>query len=228
MSYNMNGLVAREDFNNAVAVFEDAFRDRLPAGETALNLFKLTQSELRLEQPLTANNTLYQFQIMDNQPGAGGTIFNTELRLRMQDTFVPTAIGIFLAAPSSSTDTTYRLYSYPNQFTFANAIQMRALYNSELRIMVNNYQYTYSWGNQRHWCSNQTQQTAAFAAGSPEDQSDFSTDGFFPMQPYVLFGGSQNVQISIVVKGAPTAVDANSRFIIRFYGVLAQNSTPVS
>lgn len=226
--YNVNGIVAREDFNNAVALFQDAFGSRLPQGETALNMFKLTQSELRLEQPLTANNTLYQFQIMDNQTGAGGQIFNTELRLRMQDTFVPTAMGVFLANPSSATDTTYRLFSYPNQSVFANALQMRALYNSEVQIMVNNYQYTYSWGVQRHWCSNQTQQTAAFGAGSPEDQNDWSSDGFYPMQPYVLFGGSQNVQIKIVVKGAPTAVDAFSRFVIRFYGVLAQNSTPVS
>jgi hypothetical protein len=177
---------------------------------------------------LLANQNQYTFQILDNQPGAGGQIFNTELRLRQQDTFVPTHIGIYLALPTGTTDATFRLYSYPNQFIFTNAVQMRALYNGQLKIMVNDYQYTYSWGLQRHWCSNQTQQTAAFGAGSPEDQNNFSEDGMFAMEPYVLFGGAQNVQININLAAAPTGVDANSRFVMRYFGVLAQNSTPVS
>lgn len=219
----MNSIAARDAFNNAVAVFQEAF-----PGVDVVKQFKLTQSELRLEQPLLANQNQYTFQILDNQPGAGGQIFNTELRLRMQDTFVPTHIGIYLALPSSTTDATFRLYSYPNQFVFTNALQMRALYNGQLKIMVNNYQYTYSWGLQRHWCSNQTQQTAAFGAGSPEDQNNFSEDGMFPLEPYVIFGGAQNVQININLAAAPTAVDANSRFVMRCFGVLAQNSTPVS
>lgn len=219
----MNAIAARDDFAHAVAVFQNAF-----PGVDVINQFKLTQSELRLEQPLVANQNQYTFQIMDNQPGAGGQIFNTEIRLRMQDTFVPTYLGIFIAAPSSTTDATFRLYTYPNQFVFANALQMRALYNGQVKIMVNNYQYTYGWGLQRHWVSNQTQQTAAFGAASPEDQNDFSDDAMFPMQPFVLFGGAQNVQINIILPAAPTAVDANSRYVMRTYGVLAQNSTPVS
>lgn len=219
----MNAISARDDFQHAVAVFQAAF-----PGRDVINDFKLTQSELRLEQPLVANQNQYTFQIMDNQPGAGGQIFNTEIRLRMQDTFVPTMLGLFIALPASTSDATFRLYSYPNQFIFANALQMRALYNGQVKIMVNNYQYTYGWGLQRHWCSNQSQQTAAFGAGSPEDQNRFDDDGFFPLQPFVLFGGAQNVQINIILPAAPTAVDANSRYVMRYYGVLAQNSTPVS
>lgn len=219
----MHSIAAREDFNHAVAVFQNAF-----PGVDVINQFKLTQSTLRLEQPLVANQNQYTFQIMDNQPGAGGQIFNTEIRLRMQDTFVPTMIGIYICLPSSSTDATFRLYSYPNQFIFANALQMRALYNGQLKIMVNNYQYVYGWELQKHWNSNQTQQTAVFGAGSPEDQNNFADDSMFPMQPFVLFGGAQNVQIEIRLPAAPTAVDANSRYVMRFYGVLAQNSTPVS
>src|SRR5919108_2594665 len=151
----MNAIAARDDFAHAVAVFEQAF-----PGINVVDQFKLTQSELRLEQPLVANQNQYTFQIMDNQPGAGGQIFNTEIRLRQQDTFVPTMVGLFIALPSSSTDATFRLYTYPNQFVFTNALQMRALYNGQMKIMVNNYQFTYGWGLQRHWNSNQTQQTA--------------------------------------------------------------------
>lgn len=219
----MNSIAAREDFNHAVGVFERTF-----PGINVVDEFKLTQAELRLEQPLVANQNQYTFQIMDNQPGAGGVIFNTEIRLRMQDTFVPTHVGLFLCLPLSAVDTTFRLYSYPNQFVFANAVQMRALYNGQLRIMINNYQFIYNWGLQRHFVANQTQQTAAFGAGSPEDQNDFGMDAFYPMQPFVLFGGAQNVQININLPAAPNAVDAFSRYCMRFLGVQAQNSTPVS
>jgi hypothetical protein len=222
----MNSVAARDDFYNAAMLFQKTFN--FSSVDEAIEAFKLTQSELRLEQPLLANQNQYRFAILNTETGPGGQIFNTELRLRQQDTFVPTHVGIFLALPSSTTDATFRLNSYPNQSVFTNALQMRALYNGELKIMVNNYQYTYSWGLQRHWCSNQTQQTAAFGAGSPEDQNAFSDDGFYPMQPYVLFGGAQNVQINILLPSAPTAVDANSRYVMIFRGVLAQNSTPVS
>lgn len=226
-----NGVVGREDFNQAVTTFRKTFSrafNRQFTDDEVIEEFKLTQSELRLEQPLAANTNRYLFPIMDNQTGPGGAILNTEIRLRMQDTFVPTAIYVGLANPGSSTAGNFRLYTYPNQVVFTNALQMRALYNGTLNIMVNNYEYTYGWGLQRHWCSNETQQTAAFGAGSPEDQTNGAEDGVYPMQPFVLFGGAQNVQISINLPVAPTAVDAFSRYVIRFFGVIAQNSTPVS
>ena len=215
----MNGIVAREDFNQAVAIFQQTF-----PGVNVIDAFKLTQSALRFEVALQANTNQYKFNVIENI----APVFNTEIRLRLQDTFVPTHLGIFLALPTSSTDTAFRLYSYPNQFVFANAIQMRALYNSTVEIKVNNYEYTYDWDVQRHWNSNQTQQTAAFGAASPEDQNNFGEDGFYPMQPYVIMGGSQNIQISLNMKQPPTAVDANSRLIMILRGVRSQNSTPVS
>lgn len=223
-----NGIAAREDFNNAVRIFDNVFGRNLQPGENVVDKFKLTQSAIRLEQPLAANVTSYSFPIMTNILSANGTIFNTEIRLNPQDTLVPTHVGVFLALPASATDAAFRLESFPNQSVFANAVQMRALYNGQLQISVNNYKYTYGWDLQRHFVANQTQQTGAFGAGSPEDQDDFGSDGFYPMQPFVLFGGSQNVQVQITLPVAPTAVDANARYVVIFRGVLAQNSTPTS
>lgn len=221
----MNSIATRDDFNNAVAIFQQWAGPNVDV----VKQFKLTQSELRLEQPLSANNSLYNFQVMNNMPGQGGQIFNTELRLNMQDTFVPTHVRVSLANPSSASDATFRLYTYPNQSVFANALQMRSLYNGQLKISVANYNYLYNWGLQRHWFSPQTQQTAAFGPGSPEDQLNGADDGFCPLQPYVLFGGSQNVQIQIqLTSNPPSAVDANARYVMQFYGVVAQNSTPVA
>lgn len=219
----MNSIAAREDFKNAVMIFEEAF-----PGTNVIKEFKLTQSALRLEQPLVANQNTYEFPVMNNILSQNGTIFNTEIRLNMQDTFVPTHVGVFVGLPTSSVDTAWRLFSWPNPAVFANATQLQALYNGQLKIMVNNYQYTYGWDLQRHYNSPQTQQTAPLGAGSPADENNFADDGMYPMQPYVLFGGAQNVQISIKLPIAPSAVDANSRIVMMFRGVLAQQSTPVS
>lgn len=220
----MNSIAAREDFKNAVMVFESAFRN-VP---NVVDEFRLTQSTLRLEQPIVANQNAYAFPIMNNQQSQWGGIFNTELRLRMQDTFVPTHVGMFLALPTSAQDAAYRLATFPNPFIFTNAVQYQALYNGQLTISVNNSQMLYSWDLQRHYVANQTQQTAAAGAGSPIDQANLADDGFYPLQPYVLFGGAQNVDLQIRLAVAPSAVDANSRIIVMFRGVLAQNSTPVS
>lgn len=226
----MNSIEARENFMVAAHIFFNAFKARMrwTRVEEAIEQFKLTQSALRLEQPLIANQNQYTFQVQDNQPGAGGVIFNTELRLRMQDTFVPTHYSISIGNPTSAVDTAFRLFSYPNQFIFgAAAIQMRALYNGQLSLKLNNYDFVYNWDLQRHNYVPQTQQTAAFGAGSPEDQIDWSTDTFFPANPYVILGGSASVLPQIILAAAPTVVTAFSRFVLRMYGVNAQTSTPV-
>lgn len=229
-----NSIAAREDFNNAVRIFDNVFgkavRAKYPNDPTAnvIDEFKLTQSAVRLAQPLAVNTQLYTFPVMNNQQSQGGQLFNTEIRLNPQDTLVPTHVGIFLSNPGAVDNTAYRLFSYPGQADFTNGAAMRALYNGQLLIAVNNYQYTYNWDLQRHWFSPQTQQTAPFGAGSPEDQNDFSSDGFYPMQPFVLFGGAQNVKVQIELDAPPTAVDSFSRYEIIFRGILAQNSTPNS
>jgi len=229
----MNGIIAREDFNNAVIVFQKNFPRKdggYYSSDEIIDAFKLTGSSLRLEQGLTATTGTYNFPILDNKPSqATGIIYNTEIRLSMQDTFVPVRMGMFLSNPASTQDGAYRWYSYPNQDVFgASAIQMRALYNSSMEISVNQYRYIYDWDMMKHWFSPETQQTGAFGPGSPEDQLDGREDTYFPMQPFVLFGGLQAVKITINVVAPPTSVLANSRIILKFDGVKAQNSTPAN
>lgn len=217
-----NGMIGREDFNNAVAVFQNAF-----PGMNVVEQFQLTQSTLRLEQPLVANQNAYRFPVMTVQQQAGGVVFNTEIRLNMQDTFVPTHCALYLAAPGSTTAANFRLFSNPNQNVFANALQYRALYNGTMGISVNKKQFITNWSLHKHNIYPFTQQTAAFGAGSPEDQMNHS-DCAFPVQPFVMFGGAQNVEIFFQLAAGPTAVTATDRFVLIFDGVLGQNSTPVS
>jgi len=232
----MNSIAARDDFNIAAKIFNNAFNPFvLSNGQQnpnynpnfdAVTAFRLSQSTLRLEQPTSIASTLYNFPVLVNIQNQAQA-FNTEIRLQQQDSFVPTHIGFFLALPGSTTDTTFKLMTYANPFILTNAAQMQAYYNGTLSIMINNVQYTQKWDLWRHWQTNQTQQTAALGAGSPEDQYLGSDDGFYPMQPFILLIGSQNIQLNINIPAAPTAVDANSRLVVMLRGILAQNSTVV-
>jgi|SRR5882672_1025490 len=236
----MNSIAARDDFNIAARIFGNAFNPPvLVNGQGNPNYnpnfdpvvaFRLSQSALRLEQPCVNTSTQYNFPVLINIQNQAAA-FNTEIRLNQQDSFIPTHIGFFLALPTGTTDTTFKLMTYPNPFVLANAVQMQAYYNGTMSIMINNVQYTQKWDLWRHWCTNQTQQTAVLGAGSPEDQlntAGASDDGFYPMQPFILLIGSQNIQLNINLPVSPTTVDANSRLVILMRGILAQNSTVVN
>ena len=233
----MNSIAARQDFDVAVQIFNNSFNPMfLPSGAANPNYnpnfdsvaaFRLSQSVLRLEQPTVSNSTQYLFPVLTNIQNQAQA-FNTEIRLNIQDSFVPTHVGFFLALPSSTIDTTFKLMTYPNPVILTNAVQMQAYYNGTMSIMINNVQYTQRWDLWRHWQTNQTQQTAALGAGSPEDQFAGADDGFYPMQPFILLIGSQNIVVNINLPASPAAVDADSRLVLMFRGILAQNSTIVN
>lgn len=241
---SMNGIEAREDFTNVVRIFDNAFNPKYvfdksqqkwvvnPAYDAlwdAVSAFRLTQQTLRLEQPMVAGSNVYNFPILNNIQNQAQQ-FSTEIRLAQQDTFVPTHIGFFLEYPSGVNDATFQIKTYPNNQASAQPVQEQAYYNGVLNIMVNNVQYTSNWDLWRHFVTNQTQQTAALGAGSPEDQLSGADDGWYPMQPFVLMIGSQNIRISITLPaaGAPTAVTANARLCLMLRGVLGQQSTVVN
>lgn len=232
----MNSIAARQDFEMAAQIFNNAFNPPFKNGQpnpaynpafSAVTAFRLSQSALRLEQPCVNTSTQYNFPVLINIQNQAAA-FNTEIRLNQQDSFCPTHIGFFLALPSGTADTTFKLLTYPNPFILTNAVQMQAYYNGTMSIMINNVQYTQKWDLWRHWKTNQTQQTGALGAGSPEDQFSADDDGFYPMQPFIILIGSQNIQLNITLPASPTTVDANSRLVIILRGVLAQNSTVVN
>lgn len=209
------------NFNNAVKALVKANNGKINWKE-----YKLTQSFLRLEQPLATGTTNYNFRVLVND--ANPQVFNTEQRLNLQDTFIPSEIGFFIGLPSSSTDDTFKLLSYPSPFLLTNDAQYFRLYNGVLSISVNNNILVPAWDMWRHYDAPQTQQTAALGAGAPMDEFDGKYTSMYPMEPNVALIGSKNSQIYLTLKNGMTAVDANSRIIILMRGILAQNSTVVS
>ena len=217
----MNSMGARMVYENAKAVITRNF------GADAVNRFVLTMSTLRLERPLVAGQTLYTFPILQND--ASGGIFNTETRLKLQDTFIMSHMSYYLALPASGTDTAFVPLTYESPFlTGANAVPMRALWNGNIRITINNIVYVYNWDLQRHYYAPITQQTAALGAASPTDQRRLTEDTFEPVEPTVAFSGAKDNLIQVELDGAPATFNANARIGLMFRGVNAQNSTPVN
>lgn len=217
-----NSVPGRMDYEIALQVFSEAFASLGYTPETVKRKFRPTLSRLRLEQLASTTTTAITFPVLINQ----GNPFNTEVRLNLQDSFFPTHIGFRLGNPTGSTDAAFKLFTYVNPFIFNPAMQ--AYYNGTMRMLVNNVQYINNWPLEWHLHAPETQQTAVAGAGSPVDQYDGAIDGKVAQQPSVLMIGSQNIQLSINLPVAPTAVTANSRLVVVIDGLLFQNSTVVS
>lgn len=191
---------------------------------------KNTMSDLVLEQPLSTGVTNYNFPVTNTQ--ANGTPFSTEVRLNLQDSFVASSWGMFLLPASGATDATFVATTYPSPavFTGGGAAAAETLYNSIARITVNNDVLVPIWHLSRHRLVPQSQKVAAAANqnGIAEDQIDLTTDGFYPVEPYLVFIGSKNLQVQMILPAALAAVTANSRVRFHFRGLLLQNSTTVS
>ena len=214
--------------------FEKAKRGIKQAG-FGLNTAVLSQSYLRSELPLSTSKTLYQFPILinDNSQVSGGN-FNTTQLLQLQDAFYVSHIGLFFAKPSSSTDTTFQLLTYPNAaiLTTANtASSLYSVYNGSLSITVNNRQIVPALDCYRFYNVPQQQSTSnAYYTSSSiafKDQQDGSNSALYPIEPGIVFSGSKQNIVQINIPAALAAIETNSRIVLYFSGHLAQNVTSV-
>lgn len=212
----------RQIFEQAQLSLASAFQDT--PGFDVRN-YKLTQSYLRSEVALVAGQSQYRFNLLVNQ--SQPIPFNTERRLNLQDAFVTSAIGFFVAVPGSSVDAEFLPLTYPDPLVFAagTSADAQTLYNGNLVITVNNNVLIPAWDMFRHYYVPQTQAQA----GPPAIKNQQSgLDGFYPMEPNIVFVGSKNNQVVLDLPAGLATVQANSRAILWLRGILAQNSTVVS
>jgi hypothetical protein len=145
----------------------------------------------------------------------------------LQDAFVVSAIGIYLALKSSATDTAFISQTYPDPSIFTTgAAALRAVYNGDLRLAVNNNVLLTAWPLDRHYLAPQTQTQA----GPPAviNQKDMSTDGIIPCEPNIVLVGTKNNELTVNLRSALSAVDNNTYLQIKLFGILAQNSTSIA
>jgi hypothetical protein len=192
----------------------------------------LTQSYIRSEVALSSTVTNYHIPVVINDQ-TNGAAFNTEKRLQLQDVAVACELGIFVCLPSSATDTTFKLLTYPTLntggFSAGQATALYSLYNGSFNITVNNQQILPNWDVYRHYFVPRTQNGALAATGAvaPIDENDGSSFGFVPVEPNLLLNGAANIQANITLPGAVGTVATNSRIVVIFRTILAQNVTSV-
>lgn len=190
----------------------------------------LTQSYVRSEVAMSATASNYHLPIVIND-AVNGNSFSTEKRVNLQDIHVVSSMAILLATPSSSTAVNFPLFTYPSLagFTSAQYTALMALYNGSVSIQVNNQNILPNIDIYRSYYVPQTQATVGITAQTvfAIDEADGSNNGFFPVEPNLLLNGAANINANINLPGAISTIVSNSRIVVIFRTILAQNVTSV-
>jgi hypothetical protein len=224
MSYSSwvgnNAANARLEFENAKIALIASGLSRETVESAAL-----TQSYLRLEQPLTTGITNINFPVLNNQTGNSNAIRATEKRLKLQDAFYVSGVEIYICKAPSATSTAMVLSTYPNAITFpTGSAALATFYNGYYAISVNNTIIVPAYPLMNFLQVPETQLTGA--TNSPIDE--FSGSDRMALQPNPVFIGQKDTQFVITMPGPITALDANVYVVVMLQGVLAQNVTVVS
>jgi hypothetical protein len=187
----------------------------------------ISQGFLRLEVALNTANSTFDFPVLENDRGQ--IIFNTEQRLKQQDSFFISEMAVFVCKPVSANDSQYPLVTYPSPTIFSGANTAKSLetvYNGKLNLDVNNRTILAGWDLQKHKFVPRTQATAA--ANSPLDQYDGAVSSYHELLPSIVLIGSKSNVLQLRLPTNLQAVEPNSRLVLLLRGVLAQNTTVVS
>ena len=193
----------------------------------------LTPSFLRSEVLLTTSAASYRVPVLVNDNQNGNPTVR-EQRLALQDLFIVSQIQIFLVS-GAATNGAAKFYSYPNLTAFpTGAAQLYNLYNGYFNVQVNNQNVLPKWSVGQHYVVNQTQQNTNFNAAtatSPAqyaiDEYSVESDGNIVCEPNFVLNGASNINASLILPAAPSALDSNTYVAVRWSGILAQNCTSV-
>lgn len=183
-----------------------------------------TASTLRLQLPVQANKTLYQFPILQ---GDEQTAYAEQILLNRADAFTATECGLFVGgytdAGAANTAQDYGLYSY-SATPIATALNNTNVlfYNSKLNISVNNVQYLQNFDTFRFYQAGVAQTQKIMATGGTtgvKDSVDGASYGFCPLVPTLQFSGSSKIDIQLQLP-SPLAASAGILVLI-FRGFLS-------
>ena len=191
----------------------------------------LTPSYLRSEVLLSTSAASYHVPVLVND-NVNGTPLTRERRLNLQDFFVCGSIQILLTSGSAGSS---KSYTYPNLTAFATgAAQLWNLYSGYLNIQVNNQNVLPAWDVLQCYDAPQTQQNTNFNVASVTSPAQFAIDQVSMdeysqqvCEPNLVLNGASNINATLNLPAAPSALDSNTYVATIFYGLLAQNVTSV-
>jgi hypothetical protein len=185
----------------------------------------LSQSLIRLEQPLVTNTNQFVFAVLNNQGPAARV---TEIRLAPQDAFYVSAMRLTtsISTPGANASAMV-LNTWPNPNTYTtsgSAAAMETIYNGYLNLTVNKDVVIPNLPLMLFRQVQETQFTAA--SNSPVDQFDGGL--LTSLQPNPVLVGQKGSVITLVLPASLAAVTPNTILVLELYGVLAQNVTVTS
>jgi hypothetical protein len=198
-----------------------ASADQLNAAVNAAVNAVLSQSFLRLIQPLIANVNQINFPVQVDQP----TVNPGEYRLEKQDAIFVSSCAFYMAKGSSAADVSYLPQTFPNAVTWptgSGAGGLGTVYNGNLKVTINKSVIIPNYSMRAFLQVPQTQLTAA--TNSPITQFDPSQVALW--EPTInLIGTKQNQWQLIIPANMSATIEANTWGIFDLFGVLAQNVT---
>lgn len=233
----------RVDLNNVAGrlIFDNAKRYLLDVGierngqmlKFDIEQAKGTMSYLRSEQDLAVGQSTYLMPLVKNQNDAGSTTPLSNL-INLQDIFIATQVSVMAGIYTDSTKKNALLYSYGNQIAFSTSgagVGLWNLWNAKINLLNNGVKVVPSFPVLRSYFVPQAQAVAdLYYDGTTvqQDQINLSTDTWNALEPNWIIDGAGNMECSILMKGGPAAIQANSFICLQYYGLLLQNVTAVN
>jgi hypothetical protein len=181
----------------------------------------LSQSNLRLVQPLLPNLNLFNFPVQVDQP----PVSSAEIRLQKQDAFFCSNIAFYITKAASATDVSYQTLTYPNVVTWpvgAGVGGLYTVYNGEMVITINKSVIVPAYPMLNFLQIPQTQNIAAIVG----QVNQFDPAAVSLWEPTINFIGTKQNQFQIQLPANMTAaIEAFTYGIFELQGVLAQNVT---
>jgi len=168
---------------------------------------RLTQSTLILSQPINANKTVYNFDVLETQTA---NLTPEQIRLNLNDEFIVATMGIYLQASllsETGADTgVKKLLTYaPMELDQISMRQVQNLYNGQLSIAVNNIVYLEKWDTAKHELVPRTQYSnlvAAPGANATQPSNTYSKDSMFPVEPLITLSGAKKSTLQLSLASA--------------------------
>jgi hypothetical protein len=200
-------------------------------GQAAVANAVLSQSYLRLEQPINAGVNTIQFPVITNQ---GATPRATEVRLDQQDAFFVSNMTMYITKAASGTSVAFPLLTYPNAVDFplgglitAGEAPLYTLYNGFLKVTINKSVIIPEYPLSNFLVVPQSQKVSATANAQI---TEFDPNMVALLEPNVNLIGtkSNSFQVNMPAGILSANLDAFTYVILVFQGVLAQNVTLMS
>jgi hypothetical protein len=181
-----------------------------------------TASDLRSLVPVVTGKTQYTFPII---VGEDVNNYPEGILLNRADAFTAVEMGIFIGKKSSSTDTTYDLFSYPNAVEFSNstdADKFKTLFNhSIINATINNVQYLQNFSTNRFRTTGTSQNglgagavaTTGAVVSTLVDEFN-SGYGYTAIVPTLQLSGTSKIDITVSLPSGLDAAPSGSYVIV--------------